>query len=80
MVTRLNPSKPVVRRIGPKLVVRITAAGIEIRGKHKHQWHGIPWKRLAWLLTDEAERVGDLVYLAEVEAGEEILAKIGAIE
>ena len=72
-ITRL--SRPVVRRIG-RLVFRVTAAGVELRGKHKKKWRSVTWAQIAGLTTGQEP----LLKAVEEAVGREILVRIGAVE
>lgn len=73
-ITRL--SRPIARRIG-RLVFRVTAAGVELRGKHKKKWRSVTWAQIAGLTTTGQE---PLLKAVEEAVGREVLARIGAVE
>jgi len=53
-LTTLN--RPIVRRLireDVALVVRITNAGIELRGYRRRRWRVVTWERIASLTTGE---------------------------
>lgn len=72
-ITRL--SRPIARRIG-RLVFRVTAAGVELRGKHKKKWRSVTWAQIAGLTTGQEP----LLKAVEEAVGREVLARIGAVE
>lgn len=66
--------RPLTRRIG-SLVVRISADGIELRGRRRRRWRRISWARIACLAVDD---VGGLLASLEEKQGAEALAAMGA--
>ena len=69
-ITQLK--RPLVRRIG-RLVVRITAAGVELRGKHRRRWRRASWAQIAGL----ADRDAPILQAAEERSGREVLERMG---
>ncbi|WP_145090849.1 hypothetical protein [Rosistilla carotiformis] len=69
-------SRPIVRRIEPKLIVRITPDGVSIRGYRRRRWRDVSWAQLASLADDQLP----LVKHCQLADGQEQLRKLGAIE
>lgn len=65
--------KPVVRRYG-RLIVRLTAAGIELRGYRKKKWRAVTWNEVAWLTMTNRDQSR---LFCELE-GKGFLERIGA--
>jgi len=73
-MSQLTPlSRPLARRIG-RLVVRITAEGLELRGYRRRQPHRLSWERVASLLGPDRPLLAE----AEEQLGRDHLAAIGA--
>ena len=64
--------RPLTRRLG-RLIVRVSEAGIDIRGKHRRNWHRLTWAQVASLAADE----GVLLKINDEVAGQEVLQRMG---
>ena len=73
MGTLTKLRRPVARRIG-RLVVRIDAKGIEIRGYRRRRARRVSWARLAYF----ADELGPLIEHAEETIGRSELETMGA--
>ncbi len=69
-----QPKKPVVRRFG-RLIVRLDAGGLSIRGFRKKRWRRVSWNEVAWLMSGDVNE--SLRQWSERE-GEALLEAIGA--
>jgi len=67
--------RPLVRRIrGRPLVVRISEAGVELRGYGCRTWHPVSWERVACLL----DRTMPIIMAMETKVGQSKLREIRA--
>lgn len=67
--------RSIVRRIG-RLVIRVTPAGVELRGKHRRRWRALSWAQIAGLAVND----DPLLVAIEETAGRKVLDRIGAVE
>ena len=66
-------TRPIVRRIGKRLIVRITKEGVELRGYRWRTWHRVTWAEIAGAYRPDQPLLADV----DRRLGERLLEQMG---